>query len=29
MRIAARLAGTTIDDIVNDEFEGAVARWSY
>ena len=29
MRVAARLAGTTIDDIVNDEFEGAVARWSY
>ena len=29
MRVAARMAGTTIDDIVNDEFEGAVARWSY
>ena len=29
MRVAARLAGTTIDDIVNDEFEEAVARWSY
>lgn len=29
MRVAALLAGTTIDDIVNDEFEGAVARWQY
>jgi len=29
MRLAAILAGTSIDAIVNDEFEGAVARWSY
>ena len=29
MRIAALIAGTSIDEIVNDEFEGAVARWSY